>query len=94
MPKKIFIGGLSATSAGEAPLRQLLSPFGTLVSLQVVEDEPASAAGSEVSAFGQTQGVVVTFDDDTAGERAIQELNGALIDGNTVTVVADSTPEQ
>ena len=91
MPKKIFIGGLSATS-GEASLLRLLSPFGTVVSLQTVEDEPAAASGSEVRAFGQTQRVVVTFEDDAAGERAIQELNGALIDGNTVTVVAGSTP--
>ena len=91
MPKKIFIGGLSATT-GEASIQRLLAPFGTVLALQVGEDELASTSGSEVRAFGQTQSVVATFEDDAAGERAIEALNGALIDGNTVTVVAGSAP--
>jgi len=84
MPKRIFIGSLGAT-ATEASLRQMFSPFGTVLAVEFVADEPPKAE-SEVRAFGQPQAATVTFDDDAAADKAVQELNGAVVDGNTVNV--------
>lgn len=94
MPKKIFIGGLSVTAAADASLQQMLSPFGTVLSVELLDDDQAATAGTEVRAFGQTQGVAVTFVDDAAGDRAIQDLNGAVVDGASLTVAPyDGEPQ-
>jgi RNA recognition motif-containing protein len=86
MPKKIFIGGLSAT-ATEASLQQLFAPFGEVVSVELLAEPPDATAGSEVQGYGQMPGGTVTFADEAAGERAIAEMNGAALEGGTVTVV-------
>ena len=85
MPKKIFIGGLSAvpTTAIEA----LLAPFG-----KVVSTEPASTGESnppEVGGFTAEPGtgVIVTFEDDDAADRAVNELNGYMLDGNPLVLM-------
>ena len=86
MPKRIFIGGLSAT-ATTASLEALFSPFGDVVSAELVSEEPESTAGSEVRGYGQLPGGTVTFADEAAGERAIAEMNGTEVDGTPLTVV-------
>ena len=85
MPKKIFIGGLSAT-ATEASLQEMFAPFGSVLSVELLSEPPAPTAGSEVQGYGQMPGGTVTFADEAAGERAIEELNGAAVDGGTLTV--------
>ena len=88
MPKKIFIGGLSAT-ATEASLQQMLSPFGAVLAVQLVADEPP-ATSSEVRGFAQTQRAEVTFADDVAAAKAVEELHGGLVDGAILSV---TTPD-
>lgn len=87
MPRKIFIGGLSATTKVTS-LEQIFAPFGTVVTAELVAEKPESTAGSEVQGFGLRPGGTVTFIADAAGDQAIAEMNGALVDGATVTVVA------
>ena len=89
MPKRISIGGLSATTT-EASLQRMLEPFGTVVSVRLTEDDSAATSTADVRTFEQTQGATVTFEDDASGERAMQELNGALVEGNAIRVVAGS----
>lgn len=83
MPYKIRIGGLSATST--ADLESMFSPFGTVLSTEVVE-EPQGDSGSQVQGFQSTYVGIVTFADDAAGERAVQEMHGAVVYGATIAV--------
>jgi RNA recognition motif-containing protein len=84
MPYKIRIGGLSATVT-EPLLESMFSPFGTVLSTELV-DEPQSDADSDVHGFPQTIAGIVTFAEDAAGERAVHEMNGFVIDGKALTV--------
>lgn len=86
MPKKIFIGGLSAT-ATESSLERMFAQFGPVLTVQILT-EPSTSAGPEVQTFGQNGGAVVTFADDAAGDQAIEEMNGVELDGRTLTVRA------
>lgn len=76
MPKRIFIGGLSLTT-NNATLNTHFSPFGTLVMLAVNLD----ASGQSL---GNANGEYTT---DQAGTDAIAAMNGATIDGSTISVV-------
>lgn len=92
MPKKIFIGSLSAR-ATTASLEELFAPFGRVVSAELLSEAPEPTAGAEARVLGPLPGGAVTFADDAAGERAIRAMNGAVVDNASVTVIPWPTDE-
>ncbi len=75
MPKRIHIGGLGVTTTNQT-LNTAFSPYGTLVSLAVNLD---GAGGS----LGHADGEYTT---EAAASAAIAGMNGATIDGHTISV--------
>ncbi len=92
MPKKIFVGGLSLTSSTES-LERAFSPFGALVSTEILPEDEATSSSSEVAGYASGRTAVLTFADPDAGARAMLEMNGAVLDGFTIRVFADETEE-
>jgi RNA recognition motif-containing protein len=76
MSKKLFVGGLSwgTTDLG---LREAFERFGPVSEAKVVLDRDSGRSRG----FG-----FVTFDDDTAAATAISSMDGAELDGRTLTV--------
>ena len=72
----IFIAGLSY-QINDADLKQLFEEYGTISSAKVITDRDTGRS----KGFG-----FVEMDDDSEGQRAIEELNGAEYDGRTLSV--------
>mgnify|MGYP000358404045 CR=1 FL=1 len=75
MPKKIFIGSLSATTTSTSLLANF-SPYGSIVASTINRN----AAGAPVSAD-------IEYTTDQAGTDAIAAKNGAIVDGSRISVV-------
>ena len=76
MSKKLFIGGLSGDTSDDG-LKAAFERFGELVEAKVVLDRDTGRSRG----FG-----FVTFADDAAGTQAIEEMNGAEVDGRNIRV--------
>ena len=73
MPKRIFIGGLSARTT-EADLQRLCGNLDGLSSLKMERAEDGSQQG------------VVEFSSDEMGTAALRKLQGERLDGNAIRV--------
>jgi cold-inducible RNA-binding protein len=76
MPKKLFIGGL-AWATDETGVRAAFERFGEIQEVVVVTDRDTGRSRG----FG-----FVTFADDAAANKAIEEMNDSELDGRTVVV--------
>jgi RNA recognition motif-containing protein len=76
MPKKIFIGGLSINTTNPTILANF-SSYGTIVSYGVKYDGNGVPLGN----------AEVEYATDQAGTNAIAGKNGAIIDGQRISVV-------
>lgn len=75
MPKKIFIGGLSATTTSPT-IATTFAPFGTIV-----------ASGVNYDGNGVSLGTAnVEYTTEQAGTNAIAAKNGSVLDGRRITV--------
>ena len=72
----IFVASLSY-QISEADLRELFEEYGTVSSAKIITDRETGRS----KGFG-----FVEMDDDSEGQRAIEELNGAEFDGRTLAV--------
>lgn len=71
----IYVSNLSPFVVNE-DLHKQFSKYGTVASVNIISDKFTNRSRG----FG-----FVSMPDDTEAEKAIQELNGSLIDGKTVT---------
>lgn len=72
----IFIAGLSYNIT-DADLNDLFGEYGTITTAKVIMDRET----------GRSKGYgFVEMDDEAAGQKAIDELNGAEYDGRTISV--------
>ena len=76
MAKKLFVGGLK-WGTDDHGLRAAFESFGEVTDAKVITDRETGRSRG----FG-----FVTFSDDAAGQKAIEEMDGAEIDGRRVTV--------
>ena len=72
----IFVASLSY-QVSEADLRELFEEYGTVSSAKIITDRETGRS----KGFG-----FVEMDDESEGQRAIEELNGAEFDGRTLAV--------
>ena len=72
----IFVGSLPF-SIDEADLRESFEAYGTVDSVKIITDKFTGRS----KGFG-----FVEMENDTEAEKAIQELNGASVDGRTIVV--------
>lgn len=72
----IFVASLSY-QVSEADLRELFEEYGTVSSAKIITDRETGRS----KGFG-----FVEMDDDSEGQRAIEELNDAEYDGRTLAV--------
>jgi RNA recognition motif-containing protein len=72
----IFVGSLPF-SIDEADLRESFGVYGTVNSVKIITDKFTGRS----KGFG-----FVEMENDTEAEKAIQELNGATVDGRTIVV--------
>ena len=84
MTNKIYVGNLSYRT-GEDQLAQNFSKFGTIASAVIVMDRVTNRS----KGFG-----FVTFENETAAQQAVQEMNGKEIDGRTVKVSIAKPPKE
>ncbi|MFT4071367.1 MAG: RNA-binding protein [Dysgonamonadaceae bacterium] len=72
----IFIAGLSY-NINDADLKELFGEYGAISSAKVITDRET----------GRSKGYgFVEIEDQVAGQKAIEELNGAQYDGRTISV--------
>ena len=76
MGKKLYVGNLSFET-GNSELEKLFEPFGTVQSAQVIMDRDTGRS----KGFG-----FVEMGSDQEAQAAIQALNGAEVEGRTLTV--------
>jgi RNA recognition motif-containing protein len=76
MAKRLFVGNLSWNVSDEG-LHEAFNQFGEVTDAKVITDRDTGRSRG----FG-----FVTFADDEAGDRAINEMNGTEIDGRPVRV--------
>lgn len=76
MSMKLFVGGLS-WNTDDAMLRSEFQRFGEIEEAVVISDRETGRSRG----FG-----FVTFKDASAGQQAIQEMNGATLDGRSIAV--------
>ena len=76
MTKKLFVGGLSWDTDDQG-LQAAFGAFGEISEARVVTDRDTGRSRG----FG-----FVSFSDDNAAEKAIAEMNGATLDGRSLTV--------
>ena len=76
MPKKLFVGGL-AWATDDNGLRTAFERFGAIDDAKVITDRDTGRSRG----FG-----FVTFSDDDAGQRAIEEMHETELDGRRLTV--------
>ncbi|HLT18880.1 MAG TPA: RNA-binding protein [Thermomicrobiales bacterium] len=72
----LYVGNLSFNTS-EAKLREVFEEYGTVTSARIITDRETGRSRG----FG-----FVEFEDDAAALKAVTELNGAEIDGRTLTV--------
>jgi RNA recognition motif-containing protein len=76
MGSKLFVGNLSATT-GEAELRDAFAACGTITEVHIASDRYT----------GRPRGFAfVTFATEAEAQAAIPKLNGAVVDGQAITV--------
>jgi len=76
MSNKLFVGGLS-WNTDDAGLQDAFAPFGEIVEAKVISDRDTGRSRG----FG-----FVTYSDANAAQAAIQEMNGAMLDGRSLRV--------
>ena len=76
MTKKLFVGGLNWKTTDEG-LRQAFEQFGPISEAKVIMDRESGRSRG----FG-----FVTFADDSAAEKAVDEMNGKELEGRRVQV--------
>ena len=76
MGTRIYVGGLPYATTDQQ-LQELFSPYGSVVSAQVISDKFTGRS----KGFG-----FVEMTSDAEAENAIRALNGTELDGRTVTV--------
>ncbi|MFW2389780.1 MAG: RNA recognition motif domain-containing protein [Polyangiales bacterium] len=76
MSKKLFVGGLS-WNTNDSELQQAFEACGTVVEAKVITDRETGRSRG----FG-----FVTFEDEQAATRAVEELNNTMLDGRTIRV--------
>jgi RNA recognition motif-containing protein len=76
MSKKLFVGGLS-WNTNDSELQQAFEACGTVVEAKVITDRETGRSRG----FG-----FVTFEDEAAATRAVEELNNTMLDGRTIRV--------
>ena len=76
MSKKLFVGGLSWGTSDDG-LRVAFESFGEIVEAKVVLDRDTGRSRG----FG-----FVTFEDDAAATRAVEDMNGAELEGRNIRV--------
>ena len=76
MSKKLFVGGL-AWATDDQGLRAAFEQFGPVADAKVITDRDTGRSRG----FG-----FVTFDDGAAADTAIEQMNGAQLDGRTLNV--------
>jgi RNA recognition motif-containing protein len=74
--KKLFVGGLSWDTSDDS-LRRAFERFGDIAEAKVITDRDSGRSRG----FG-----FVTFSDDSAGNQAMNELDGTDLDGRTIKV--------
>jgi len=74
--KKLYVGGLSYNT-DDAGLKAAFAKFGEVSDAKVITDRDTGRSRG----FG-----FVTFQDNAAADRAVAEMNGANLDGRTLTV--------
>ena len=76
MSKKLFVGGLAWATSDDG-LRNAFEPFGEVAEAKVITDRDTGRSRG----FG-----FVTFSDDAAADRAVEEMNDNELDGRRLTV--------
>jgi RNA recognition motif-containing protein len=76
MAKKLFVGGLAWATTDDG-LRQAFERFGSVSEAKVIMDRETGRSRG----FG-----FVSFADDAQGNAAMQEMDGAQLDGRTIKV--------
>ena len=85
MGTKVFVGGL-AWATTDASLRGAFEACGSIVESKVVTDRDTGKSRG----FG-----FVTFADDAACKKAIETMNGAMVDGRAIRVnEAENKPRE
>ena len=75
MPKKIFVGSLSATTS-DPTINTTFAPYGTIVTAAVNRGPTGASLGT----------ANVEYTTDQAGINAIAAKNGTVLDGSTIVV--------
>lgn len=76
MSKRLFVGNLDFSTT-EQQLREVFSPYGTLLDVTLVTDRVT----------GQSRGFgFVELEDNGAADRAVQELDGSSLSGRALKV--------
>jgi len=76
MANKIFVGGLNRDTKDQG-LQDAFAHFGDITEAKVIQDRDSGRSRG----FG-----FVTFDAEDAVQKAITEMNGTELDGNTIKV--------
>lgn len=76
MSKKLFVGGLAWATTDES-MRAAFEAFGVVSDAKVILDRETGRSRG----FG-----FVTFDEEAAAAEALQNMNGASLDGRTIRV--------
>lgn len=76
MAKKLFVGGLSWDTT-EAGLKEAFERFGDLTEVKLITDRDTGRSRG----FG-----FVTFAEQGSADRAVDEMNGAELDGRRISV--------
>lgn len=76
MSKKLFVGGLSWDTT-DASLNNAFARFGTVREAKVVTDRESGRSRG----FG-----FVTFEDNAEADKAIDAMNGTMLDGRSLNV--------
>ena len=78
MSKKLFVGGLSWNTDNHQ-LQQAFEACGAVAEAKVITDRETGRSRG----FG-----FVTYEDAESAQRAVEELNGSVLDGRTIRVDA------
>lgn len=73
---KLFVGGLAWATTGET-LKEAFEAFGTVTEATVVSDRETGRSRG----FG-----FVAFENDTEGRKALEAMEGAVVDGRNIRV--------
>ena len=76
MSKKLFVGGMSFNTTEEG-LREAFGAFGPVAEIQIITDRDTGRSRG----FG-----FVSFASDGDAQKALEQMNGAQLDGRTLRV--------